>query len=177
MGILHQKYMSKDFSIEGLREKNLIKCFFCPIICHITELLHHSHKCEKRQETKIQDNDQIIIELSLIIFRFNNTICPSKQDKYFEFKGIDFSNDNVFKMSAHLYLLIGILKNNKATPDWVINPGHYDNEFTKYIPTYIFYYFESNKEQIYCDPAGIIFSVIDIIYDVTPIVFRKKFLI
>ena len=117
-----------------------------------------------------------MIEICLIIFKFNDSHCPSKQEKYLDFKGFDFSKPNVFKMVAHLYLLIEFIKKHKATPNWLTAPGLHNNDFTKFIPRYILYYIESNKEQIFCECAEIIFDVFDIFYEVTPAVFHRKFL-
>ena len=176
MGVIYKNYLSKGFTIECLRKTNLIPCFYCNCVLHETEILYHSNKCSKRFDVKVQNDDQLSIELSLIIFKFNDTRCPAKQEKYLEFKGIDLSDQKVFLMVAHLYLLIEYIKRNKKTPSWINNPSHFDHDYRKYVPSYILYYIESNKEQIFCEKAGKIFDLMEVFYEKTPLVFSRKFL-
>ena len=184
MGVFHQSILFDiykprpqrpgfHFHKDGLRKENLIECFYCVHICHVSELFNHMIKCSVRKNAVVRTFDQLATEIAMIIFKFNDTPRLSVQTEFLRHMGITWGTAEK-TIAREIYSTINFIKTTNSTPAYLHSPSKWQNNTTLFIPSYILYYIENCKHEIYTQSSGVIFALKEEILNEMPLVFSER---
>lgn len=147
MGILYDNFFNTQKSVYAIQ--NLEICVFCNNIVSIFELLYHCANCPQRHCIEEYSIRQKKMEILIYIFNF---IPKNIDDKYWEKRDINFSNDFEYNFVKQVFRTIHFIK--VADEDVKIRFGwFYGNEL---IPKYLQKFFKLMREQIKIEVPNII---------------------